>query len=325
MKTNTLDSPTYTIENYTQNFIATAPYRECKNNRLGLRPNTIRNYTLFLTTWKRYSCSSKSRLDFKSLDPRQISHFKQWLLETQMYSQNHAGRLMGTLKTLCLDAQKNEIPTHPYVNFISGFSQNSGDKILHFLNFKEITRVENVVLPQRLENARKWLILGFWLGQRVSDLLALKPNQVRQAPKGGLYVDFLQKKTQKKVTLGILHPKAIEILTTAFPTALPANKFNRLLKEVLCKAGINQMVKAYRFDGKRKRKELGLFPKYKIITAHDLRRSFATNFFGKIPTPLLMQMTGHSRESTFMRYIAIDPQRDNYADAFMEEMRSLNL
>ena len=315
----------YTIKNYTQEFIQTAPCRENRNSALGLRPNTVRNYTAFLNTWERYSQTHQLDLDFMTLGPQQIAHFKQWLLAAQKYSHNHAGRLMGTLKTLCLDAQKNEIPTHPYVNFIAGFSQNQSKKIMHTLNFEEIKKVEQATIPSPLENARKWVILGFWLGQRVSDLLQLKPEQVRQAEGVGLYVDFHQQKTQKRITVGVLDPKAIAILQDDFPTGLPANKFNKDLKKVLQYAGINQMVKAYRFDGVRKRKELGLFPKYKIITAHDLRRSFATNFFGKIPTPLLMRMTGHARETTFMRYIAVDPQKDTYAAQFIAQVRELNL
>ena len=60
-------------------------------------------------------------------------------------------------------------------------------------------------------------------------------------------------------------------------------------------------------------------------TVKHLRRSFATNFFGKIPTPVLMQMTGHSKESTFMSYIGRDPNRDAYADAFMEGVQQMSL
>jgi len=31
-----------------------------------------------------------------------------------------------------------------------------------------------------------------------------------------------------------------------------------------------------------------------------------------------MEMTGHSREATFMSYIGRDPNRDAFADRFME-------
>ena len=79
----------------------------------------------------------------------------------------------------------------------------------------------------------------------------------------------------------------------------------------------------FKFNGASQRKELGLFPKYHVISSHDLRRSFATNFFGKIPTPILMNMTGHAKESTFMGYIGRDPNRDSYADAFMEGVKQM--
>lgn len=62
-----------------------------------------------------------------------------------------------------------------------------------------------------------------------------------------------------------------------------------------------------------------------VIASHDLRRSFATNFYGKIPTAIFMNMTGHSRETTFMQYIAIDEKRDSFADAFMERMSQMEL
>ena len=83
------------------------------------------------------------------------------------------------------------------------------------------------------------------------------------------------------------------------------------------------MVTGFKFNSSSQRKELGIFPKYYVISSHDLRRSFATNFFGKIPTPILMNMTGHAKESTFMGYIGRDPNRDSYADAFMEGVMQL--
>ncbi len=158
---------------------------------------------------------------------------------------------------------------------------------------------------------------------RVSDLLTLTPNQLRPAPNGGLYVDIHQQKTDKKVTVGVINPTALEILRHRFPKKLLPQRFNKYLKIVLQKAGINEMVRGYKFNSLTQRKELGLFPKYHVISSHDLRRSFATNFFGKISTPILMNMTGHAKESTFMSYIGRDPNRDSYADAFMEGVMQL--
>ena len=52
-----------------------------------------------------------------------------------------------------------------------------------------------------------------WLGQRVSDLLSLRPAQIRPAKNGGLYVDIVQQKTGKQVTIGVTNSTAIDLLT----------------------------------------------------------------------------------------------------------------
>ena len=58
---------------------------------------------------------------------------------------------------------------------------------------------------------------------------------------------------------------------------------------------------------------------------HDLRRSFATNFFVKIPKSILMNMTGHSRETIFMSYIGKDQNRDRYTDEFIQVMSAMEM
>lgn len=51
------------------------------------------------------------------------------------------------------------------------------------------------------------------------------------------------------------------------------------------------------------RKKHGTFSKWKLVSSHIGRRSFATNHFGKIPTPIIMAATGHKSESSFLKYI----------------------
>ena len=83
------------------------------------------------------------------------------------------------------------------------------------------------------------------------------------------------------------------------------------------------MISGYKLCIKWKRKRLYPNPKYDLISSHDLRRSFATNYFGKIETPILMQITGHSKESTFLSYIGSQVNKDTYADAFMKVAATL--
>ena len=69
-----------------------------------------------------------------------------------------------------------------------------------------------------------------------------------------------------------------------------------------------------------RRVEFGRYPKYELITSHNMKRSFATNYFGKIATPILMEITGHSRESTFLEYVGKNATMDPYADILIDTL-----
>ena len=40
------------------------------------------------------------------------------------------------------------------------------------------------------------MLIGLYTGQRVADLLSLKPDQLREGPNDILYIDFVQQKNQ---------------------------------------------------------------------------------------------------------------------------------
>ena len=50
-----------------------------------------------------------------------------------------------------------------------------------------------------------------------------------------------------------------------------------------------------------------------------MRRSFATNLYGKVPTVVIMAITGHTTEKSFLTYIK-KPQRD-----FAEQLKKYYL
>ena len=212
---------------------------------------------------------------------------------------------------------------NPYTLHIEYFTQKSKDRVLQTISFEEIKQIKALRdLPSTLENARKWMLIGLYIGQRVSDLLALKPSQLRFI-ENGVYIDIDQQKTDKYLTVGVVDKEVIQILKKNFPYSISAQLFNRQIKQICQIAGIYEMVSGYKLCIKTKRKRLGTHPKYSLISSHDLRRSFATNYFGKIETPILMQITGHSKESAFLSYIGTQVNKDTYADAFMKVAATL--
>jgi integrase len=71
------------------------------------------------------------------------------------------------------------------------------------------------------------------------------------------------------------------------------------------------------------RREKIVAPKYRFISTHIMRRSFATNYYGKIETPILMHITGHTKESTFLSYIGTQQNKDSMADLFMQKLSQI--
>ena len=161
-------------------------------------------------------------------------------------------------------------------------------------------------------------MIGLCIGQRVSDLLKLSPNNLRKATTG-LYIDIIQQKTRKSVTVGVADQTVIEILENALPRKVSQVVFNKQIKALCRMARIDGLVSGFKNNPKTRRKEIVNAPKYEFVTSHIMRRSFASNYYGKIETPLLMNITGHSKESTFLTYIGTHQNKDALADLFMQQ------
>jgi len=306
------------------NYIKQAPLRRLKRSgSLGLSNNSIRNLKRFYDLIQEFESNFGQPIMLDTIDHMLVNAFKEWLLNEKEYSLNNAGLQLKLLKMICKEAERMSINVNPYTRHIESFTQKSKDRVLQTISFEEIKQIKALRdLPSTLENARKWMLIGLYVGQRVSDLLALKPSQLRFI-ENGVYIDINQQKTDKYVTVGVVDKEVIQILKQRFPYAISAQLFNRQIKQICQIAGIYEMVSGYKLCPKTRRKRLGTHPKYSLISSHDLRRSFATNYFGKIETPILMQITGHSKESTFLSYIGSQVNKDTYADAFMKVAATL--
>ena len=226
-----------------------------------------------------------------------------------MYSQNTIQREFVTIKTFCKHARYLGIETHSQLDALR-IDRQKVDKI--YLTLEDLTKIENISknqLTDSLENAKDWLIISCYTGQRVSDFMNFTDEQIR-IEKGKPLIEFTQKKTGKNMTVP-LHNKVLEILKKRkgkFPYKISDQKYNDFIKTVCELAKINESIKGSKLLETKKgsktfRKQSGTFKKYELVTSHIGRRSFATNFYGTIPTTFLIYITGHSTESMFLNYI----------------------
>jgi integrase len=162
--------------------------------------------------------------------------------------------------------------------------------------------IKNVELKREsLINARKWLLLGCLIGQRAGDLLKITLQNIRDLD-GMKIIELKQKKTGKLVAIP-LSPDAIEIIESGMPYKIGLEHFNQYSKDICREANINTLVKGKMRINNSRILTSGMYEKWQVVSSHICRRSFATNFYSKIPTSVLMKVTGHSTEEVFMKYI----------------------
>jgi integrase len=255
-----------------------------------------------------YETFLKKKILIKNINDSFKNEFVNYQKE-RMYSQNTIQREFVNIKTFCKHARYLGLEAHPQLDSLR-IDRQKVEKI--YLTFEDLTKVENISknqLTDSLQNAKDWLIISCYTGQRISDFMNFTDEQIR-IEDGKHLIEFTQKKTGKNMTVP-LHSKVLEILKKRngkFPYKISDQKYNDFIKTVCELAEINELTKGSKLvetenDSKVYRKKTGTYKKHELVTSHIGRRSFATNFYGTIPTTYLIYITGHSTESMFLNYI----------------------
>lgn len=279
----------------------------------------IRKIKVLQKKLRRFQIERKKPILIKDVNERFKLEFQNYC-EKEKYSKVTTQRDFAEVKTICINARSKGIETSLELDKLS-FPRLRVDNI--FLNLEEIAAIESIEqskLTDSLDNAKDWLIISCYCGQRISDFMRFDKEMIR-IENGKSLIEFTQKKTGKIMTVP-LHPKIIEILKKRngnFPYAISDQKYNDYIKVVCELAEITQTIqgskkieikkdqgdKKNETDTERKmyRKVSKEYRKCDLVSSHIGRRSFASNFYGTIPTTYLIYVTGHSSEVQFLNYI----------------------
>jgi integrase len=281
-----------------ENLIKTTDIRKNSKGGIGLSKSRKDSFKALKRLFKDFQGNKQYKI--KEVNVKLTDSFLSYLLNDCNYSKIYATKKISDLKTVCFEAESEGIKTNPQLRKIKNIKIENEHVI--YLNDIELEKIKkaDIELPA-LENARKWLLLGCSIGQRGGDLLNL--NESNFVTRNGYEViELKQQKTGKNITIPVL-PITKEIIETGLPYKISIQRFNEYIKDVCKIAKINQKIEGKIMDKETERKKLDVYPKYKLITSHVCRRSFATNNYGILPTPLIMQVTGHSTEKMFLNYI----------------------
>lgn len=273
-----------------------------------VKSSTITKCNVIKHLLQRYQKHTKSILYIRDIDTKFKIDFEKYCISVG-YAPNTTARNIRFVKTFCRHAKSNGVETHHQLDSIKAKYYKVDNIYLNEVEIKKIEDIKISELTDGLENARDWLLISCFCGQRVSDFLRFDKSMIRyEKNKAGELkplIEFTQVKTEKMMTIP-LHSKIMEILKKYdgnFPRKISDQKYNEHIKNVCEKAKINEPIHGVLFDKDKKEKIKQDYPKWKFVSSHIGRRSFASNNYGKIPTSFLMYITGHTTEGMFLTYI----------------------
>ena len=268
-----------------------------------ISPRTIQKYNTIKKLIVEYEVTKKTRLKITDINLEFHKNFTSHLKTVKNYSNTVIEKNISTIKGFVKEAKEYGYKTNPEAES-KKFTFRRDEPIDTYLNVDEIDLIFNLDLTnnERLDKVRDAVIIGVWTGLRISDLKRINQFLFK---KDTIVIAETQK-TGTTVEIPI-HPQVRSILqkrgNNLSDIVISEQKFNLYIKELCEKVGLNEIILGNIKNPETNRKEKGYYPKYKLISSHSLRRSFASNHIGHLPENTIMAITGHKSHSQFMKYV----------------------
>lgn len=296
------DAPEKHFWGFVDNFVKTANKRTGRNGKLLAMP-TIRKYNTTVSILRDFEKESRRRIDFATIDTDFYNEFKDYLTHSKQLKANSIGKTIAILKTFLNEATLSGIEGINMDRIKKSFKVITEEVSSVYLNETELRTLYNLELldNKRLDRVRDLFLIGCYTGLRVSDFTNIKAYNI----KGG-NLDMYQTKTGDRVVIPI--HKTVEAILQKYngnpPPKISDQKLNDYVKELCQKAKITETVEIQATKGGQRIMEV--VEKWQLISSHTARRSFATNMYkAGIPAHTIMKITGHKKESNFLKYIKL--------------------
>ena len=151
-------------------------YIEYRKNELN--DTSIKKFNVIKQKMKRFQIYRKKPILINEINDsfknELVSYYKK-----EGYAQNTMQRELVLIKTFCKHARYLGLDTHSQLDSLK-LERAKVEKI--YLSFNDIQAIENIEqkkLTESLQNARDWLIISCYTGQRVSDFLRFNKDMIR--------------------------------------------------------------------------------------------------------------------------------------------------
>ena len=280
-------------------------------------PNELKKYKVTLNFLLKFQEHQKKEFTILDLGKNFAQLFINWSLLDMEYSKSYTNAQLKRLRSSAVNTyegdDENIVKISKTLRSFDLCKDIDKGKIVVTLNYKELDKIDETTIEnERLLDAKRALLIGCETGLRYSDMNKLVDENIKEVD-GVKYWKFRTQKTDAIVQITITKRILYLIDKYGLPkTNYPDNgvKLNLNIKKVCSLSGINEEIKGsksvVKIIGNKKqiRNNIGLHEKHLLITSRTFRRSFATNYFGKIDTSLIMVITGHSTEKQLRAYIS---------------------
>ena len=281
----------------------------------------IKHYKGCKGTLEEYESFIGRRLHFDDIDMDFYNRFTSWF-NTKGLSLNYLGEKIKILKVVMNDARQIDGLHRNDITTLRGFSTPFDYSDTIYLDTGQLMLLYHLVIDEQtvlplmknedrrpqnvskkvaaMRKARNMFLIGAFTGLRFSDYSRLKPANIVNG-----VIRIRNKKTGVATAVPV-HWVVKEIIDSGYDFDHPLfeQKLNAQIKDVAKLAGLDDDVLINRNVGGTNVEIIK--KRYELISSHTARRSFATNAYkAGIPSLAIMKITGHKRETTFLRYIRI--------------------
>lgn len=267
-------------------------YNDLKANKI----DRYKNYGTTLRHLKDYF--KRIKPSFEDIDMSFYSAYGKHL-QTENLSKNTISNHWKHIKAIMKEAYIQKLHTNTdYENFKR--TREESDTI--YLSEKELDAIHKLKLKGEKDRVRDYFLIGCYTGLRYSDWDQLNSSIIKDG-----MATIRATKTGEQSTIPI-HPRVKEILDKydgVLPKKISIQKTNEYIKAIGLQAKISEDIETRITKGGKVVKSTD--PKYKLMSTHTARRTFASILVLNGVSPyLIMKITGHRTLSSFEKYVRIE-------------------
>jgi len=294
-----------TLFTFIESYIDSSKFRINPVSGKKIAESTIKKYGTCFHHLKEFARSQNRAIDFDDINLDFYHDFTTYLTKDCNLATNTVGKQIAVLKGFMSAAFDRGLTTNSDFRK-RNFKIVTEESEAIYLNEEELDKLwkKDFSKKEHLERVRDYFLIGCWTGCRFEDWDLINSQNIRNG-----FLIYEQGKTGHKVRVP-LHPVVKAILEKydgKLPEKLKNQPFNRAIKKVCKKAKIKTIeTKSITKGGIRQTERL---KKWKLVSSHTARRSFATNLYKSgFPAISIMAVTGHRTERAFLKYIKVTPE-----------------